>query len=397
MIVQSSPVPAARPLKVLHVISGDLWAGAEVQAYTLITNLQKQPGIEIAAALLNEGELTQRLRATGASVTVFDERRLGWLQITAGLRALMDGWQPDIVHTHRSKENVLGALANRFGRNVPSIRTAHGASERAPRGLKARGRHALIGSLDLWCARYAQQKVIAVSGQLGVKLAEALPPGKIVVIENGVDPDAVLSQRHPVEFRVREPDATHIGIVGRLVPVKRVDLFLAMAASLCRDAPQQRWRFHVFGDGPLRDSLRALANELGLASVLTFHGHRTDSIACMAALDAVVMCSDHEGLPMTALEAIVVGTPMVAHAVGGLTEVLSPANLVHEHDAGGYAAAVMRIIVAGGAPAEARAQVLAAYSAARNAARVRSLYEQLCGLDVGSQDRGDAPRSNTVS
>jgi L-malate glycosyltransferase len=386
-----------RSLKVLHVISGDLWAGAEVQAHTLISNLEKQPQIEIAAALLNEGELTQRLRATRACVNVFDERRLGSLQIMAGLRALMDRWQPDIVHTHRSKENVLGALANRFGRNVPSVRTAHGASEHAPRGLKARGRHALIGALDRWCARHAQQKIIAVSGQLGVQLAEELPPGKIVVIENGVDPDAVLAQRHPVEFRLQEPESIHIGIVGRLVPVKRVDLFLRMAASLLQDSPQRRWRFHVFGDGPLRDSLRALANELGLAAALTFHGHRTDIIACMAALDAVVMCSDHEGLPMTALEAVVLGTPMVAHAVGGLTAVLSQANLVREHDAGGYAAAVARILANHSATTTVRARVLEEYSAARNAARVRGLYEQLCGWDVVSQDRGDGSRSNMRS
>jgi L-malate glycosyltransferase len=292
---------------------------------------------------------------------------------------------------------VLGALANRFGRNVPSVRTAHGASEHAPRGLKARGRHALIGALDRWCARHAQQKIIAVSGQLGVQLAEELPPGKIVVIENGVDPDAVLAQRHPVEFRLQEPESIHIGIVGRLVPVKRVDLFLRMAASLLQDSPQRRWRFHVFGDGPLRDSLRALANELGLAAALTFHGHRTDIIACMAALDAVVMCSDHEGLPMTALEAVVLGTPMVAHAVGGLTAVLSQANLVREHDAGGYAAAVARILANHSATTTVRARVLEEYSAARNAARVRGLYEQLCGWDVVSQDRGDGSRYNMRS
>jgi glycosyltransferase involved in cell wall biosynthesis len=366
------------PLKVLHVISGDLWAGAEVQAFTLISTLGKQPDIQVAAAVMNEGELATRLRGIGTEVSVLDERHLSSLQIIARLREVMDRWRPDIVHTHRSKENVLGSMANRLGRNVPSIRTAHGANERAPRGMKARVRHGLIGALDKWCGRHAQERVIAVSSALAAQLASDFPAQKIVVIENGVDPEAVLSQRRGVvDFRASAPEARHVGIIGRLVAVKRVDLFLQIAARLVEQAPREHWRFHVLGDGPLRGSLEASARELRLSDLVTFHGHRSDIIACMAALDAIIMCSDHEGLPMTALEAVVLGVPVVAHSVGGLVELLDPRNLVTEHNPQGYQAALLQALEQRADAVVVRARLLDRYGAARNAAKVRAVYEEL--------------------
>lgn len=371
--------PPTSTLRVLHIVSGDLWAGAEVQAYTLLSNLSKLTGVEVAAVLMNDGELAQRLAAAGIPVTILDERRLGVYRIFTQLRALMQRWRPDVVHTHRSKENVLGSLANRFTRNVAAIRTAHGASEQVPKGMKARVRHAVIGGLDGWCARHVQRRVIAVSRELGERLAEDLPPEKIVVVENGVDVDAVAAQVAPVEFREAEPYATHVGIVGRLVPVKRVDLFLQSAAVLVREEPQRKWRFHVFGDGPLRAQLTRLADELALSAVVAFHGHRSDIVACMAALDVLVMCSDHEGLPMTALEAGVLGVPLVAHAVGGLLDVVPESLLVRAHDASGYAGALRALLASGaaGAAAEMSRRVRSDYSSVRNASRIKLLYEQV--------------------
>ena len=364
-------------LKVLHVISGDLWAGAETQAFTLLSMLHRN-GLDVQAVLMNDGELARRLAGAGVAVTIFDERRLGSLSILASLRRLMRSWQPDIVHTHRTKENVLGSLANRFSRNVPSVRTAHGANEHARRGLRQLPRRLFL-QLDRWCGNFLQQRVIAVSNDLARRLRDEFPGNRIVVIENGVDPEALRAQVHPVEFRSSAPQATHVGIVGRLVPVKRVDLFLAMAAMLRSAHPDRHWRFHVFGDGPLRDSLQKQARQLAVQDITTFHGHRSDVIACMAAIDMLVMCSDHEGMPMSALEALAVGTQVVAHAVGGLVEVveLHPSSvLVHAHDAAGYADAVHQV-TARGAAANAAVPLDQRFHADQNARRVDALYRSL--------------------
>jgi glycosyltransferase involved in cell wall biosynthesis len=365
-------------LKVLHIASGDLWAGAEVQLCTLLTHLHARSDTTVYAALMNEGELAKRLRALGIAVTVFDESSLGALQILKGLRALMQTLRPDVVHTHRIKENILASLANLAATRAAGVRTVHGASEHPPRGLHQLHKHLLVW-LDIFTGRHLQQRIIAVSQGLQAPLAQAFGAGKVVVIENGIDIAAVQAAIKPVDFREQAPAACHIGIVGRLQSVKRVDIFLEMAAQLMRTRPDIDWRFHVIGDGPLRAQLEQQANNLDIGGRITFHGHRHDSVACVAGLDALVMCSDHEGLPMTLLEAVTVGTPVLAHAVGGMVQVLEGNRggiLVKEHTPSAYAAGLLELLEQ---PKEAlraagQAHVQAEYAAGENAEKVSRLY-----------------------
>lgn len=385
-------------VRVLHVISGDLWAGAEVQAYTLVSHLVGMPDVRVAAALMNDGELANRLRGIGAEVFLTDERRLGTARILARLRAIMEAWRPDVVHTHREKENILGSLANRLTGNVPSVRTMHGWAEHQASAGLVKMRRDVLSNLDRWCARTLQQRVIAVSKELGIKAAREFPAEKIVVIENGVDRTALIAELRPAGFRMAEPTASHVGIVGRLVDVKRVDLFLHMAALL-REQPGIDCRFHVFGDGPLRVRLEELSDRIAVAKGVAFHGHRSDVASCIAGLDAVVICSDHEGMPMVALEAAALGIPTVAHAVGGLLEVVPPEFLVTRHDASGYAAAVRRALEDDGRAiaGQKSAQVLSQYSAATNADRVRTLYERVIAEHATSKSGSGTRRRHRAS
>lgn len=368
-----------RALRILHVASGDLWAGAEVQAFTLMSHLARVPGTEIAAVLLNDGALAAKLRSAGIEVYVIDEQQTGAAGILLRLRRVLEDWRPDVVHTHRLKENILGAVANRLGPNVPCVRTTHGGNER-PRGWGLRNivNRAAFG-LDRWCGRMLQQRVVAVSEELGSDLAGRFGADKVVVIENGIDAASVRSEQRVAEFRAADPDVTHIGIIGRLVAVKRVDLFIAMAAMLKEDQGGRKWRFHVFGDGPLRSTLEALARRLGVADDVRFHGHREDIATCMGGLDVLVNCSDHEGMPMTALEASALGVPLVAHAVGGLKSVVPQQFLVERHDAAGYGEGVLRALHADARSItrEKATSILEKFSAHLNAQRIRLLYEQL--------------------
>jgi glycosyltransferase involved in cell wall biosynthesis len=80
--------------------------------------------------------------------------------------------------------------------------------------------------------------------------------------------------------------------------------------------------------------------------IVTFHGHRMDIKNCIYGLDATVMCSDHEGLPMTALESLAIRTPIIAHKVGGLIQLMkeTPERLIVAHNASGYAKVFFRVI-----------------------------------------------------
>jgi len=368
-----------QPLRVLHIISGDLWAGAEVQAFTLMSHLAKMADTEVAVVLMNDGMLAQKLREIDISMWITDENTASFLRIFIRLCGVLRSWRPDLIHTHREKENILGSLAGSSCRNVPSVRTVHGRGEHDDAAGWRGTRHGLVTGVDRWCGRTLQQRVIAVSGELGQQLAREFPPEKVVVIENGVDIEAAKATEGVADFRRAEPRCVHVGIVGRLVNVKRVDLFIGMAALLQRGEPQSNWRFHVFGDGPLRSQLERLAENAALSDTIRFHGHREDIATCIAGLDALVICSDHEGLPMAALEAAVLEVPTVAHAVGGLVDVVPGAFLVTQHDAQGYRDGILRAL-----RQDARAiarnhalERLQRFSAARNAERVRTLYEQV--------------------
>ncbi len=357
-----------RALRILHIISGDLWAGAEVQAFTLMSQLARMPETEVAAVVMNEGTLTDKLRAVGIRVHLTDEKALASLQILVRLRGVLMDWRPDLIHTHREKENILGTLANRVCGNVPSVRTVHGGREHAGvvswRGI----RHRFVAELDSWCGRTSKQSVIAVTRELGVQMARNFSSERVVIIENGVDAEAVMAQRGVAEFRTSGPGVTHVGTVGRLVQVKRVELFLETAVQLRCLCPERRWRFHVFGDGPARTSLQKLSDRMGISDVVTFHGHRSDIATCIGGLDVLVICSDHEGMPMTVLEAAALAVPTVAHAVGGLIDVVPKELLVTRHDAGGYSDAILRAIQkdARSVVRGQAAETLLRYSAKRN-------------------------------
>lgn len=373
----------------LHIASGDRWAGAEVQLYTLLTQLHQRNDITPRAILLNDSELANRLRARDIPVDILDESRLGALAVLRGLCALLKQHQPDIVHTHRLKENILGAVANRLTIRAASLRTVHGAEETQADGLRQLPKR-LIRTLDRWVGRHLQQRVIAVSAPLAELLAIDFPREQIAIIENGVDIDAVLAAVTPVEFREREPQAVHVGLVGRLDAVKRVDIFLQMARQLIDNQPSTNWRFHIFGEGSQETSLKQLSTALSLDAHVIFHGHRRDIAACIAGLDALVMCSDHEGLPMTILEALAVGTPILAHAVGGLNVVLEGnrgGELVSQHTAEGYQRGLLQLLGRDRSQLarEGLATLHARYSAESNASAVADAYQRCLNCRADSK------------
>jgi L-malate glycosyltransferase len=354
--------------RVVHILSGDRWAGAEVQAFTLLTHLQAHT--ELHVIVMNNGELAKRCQSTAIATTILDESSMSCVQLFNAIRRQLDKLKPAIVHTHRLKENILGSLANLVTCRAKCLRTAHGAPEFIPSGKQK-----LQVWLDKLCGRYFQDAIIAVSGDLENTLANAFPRRKLRVITNGIDPQAIKAEITTPDFKRNAANAMHIGLVGRLDPVKRVDIFLEMAAILLRETPGIPWRFHIFGEGRQADSLQQLARELGIAEQVEFHGHRVDIRNCIAGLDAVVMPSDHEGLPMAALETLALGVRLVAHDIGGLTELLKNNKdyLVSKHNARAYAKVLTDVTLR----EKSVVPLNADYLASTNSEKVSSLYREL--------------------
>ena len=320
-MTSEADTPAGGEMRCLHLASGDLWAGAEVQVCNLLTRLHGMDGVRAFAVLLNEGELAERLRAAGVPVTVLDETRLSTWRILRGVRHILRRERIGLIHTHRRKENFIGGLAARLY-GCPSVQTVHGRNEHAPRPGDLRAR--LLQGVDWISARFLQRRIVAVSEILGSELAARYPPGRVAVIPNGVDLAPLRGIAADTASRPLNGRPMEIAVVGRLVPVKRVDLVIRIAAELERTHPGV-FRFHVYGEGPQRNSLEEMAGRMLPAGVLSFEGFRTDVTRRLAEHDALLITSDHEGLPTNLLEALALGRPVVARAVGEIPLVLGSA------------------------------------------------------------------------
>jgi glycosyltransferase involved in cell wall biosynthesis len=291
------------------------------------------------AIILNPGTLADKIREAGIALEVLDESRENVFQLTRAVNQYVTANRPDLIHCHRLKENIIGGLvAARHG--IPSVRTLHGASEHGFGAFNIRKR--VLHDIDYLCGRFLQKKIIAVSEPLARQLCSKYPPPKVCLIHNGLDLGHASSH---VDSKFQQP--LRIGIVGRLVPVKRVDIFLEVAAAVLANASlEQKPDFQVIGDGPLRAQLEKRADELELNGQLEFVGHVDNAEEQIAQLDVLVLCSDHEGLPMVALESMKHKTLVLTHPIGGLPQLLDDGRcgyLVEKQAASSFVEAIHAI------------------------------------------------------
>src|SRR5262245_25792653 len=152
------------PLRICHVISADLWAGAETQVASTMAYLVEQPGIAVEAVLFNDGRLADELRGLKVPVTVIDESRTSAVAILTGLIRILREHQYDVVHVHKYKEGVLGTIAARLAGVPYVVRTMHGLAEplRGWKHIKSQ----LYEALDWITLQSLADLVIAVSQRM---------------------------------------------------------------------------------------------------------------------------------------------------------------------------------------------------------------------------------------
>ena len=330
-------------IHVLQIVSGDLWAGAEVMLYTLASTLHKELNTRVSIVILNPGILEKKLRDCGLDVFVIDESQLNARQILQQLNRIIDELRPDVIHTHRIKENILGSIAAWRNGHIPSLRTLHGAAEHHPPIYKL---HKHIIFLINWlCGRYYQRYIVAVSPDMAQNLEKKFPRQQIKMIENGIDINAMLQNTSEKQPDKRED--YRIGIAGRLTPVKRVDLFIQIAVYLKQEHPELPVNFYIYGDGPLLNTLQQQVKDQAASQYIHFAGHCKNMAEALQTLDALLMTSDHEGLPMILLEAMCLKVPVIAHAVGGIPHLLDQGNcgvLVQTQQPEDFAMAIFQLI-----------------------------------------------------
>lgn len=216
----------------------------------------------------------------------------------------------DLVHAHSSKAGFLVRLAAIcVGRSGRCIFTPHGWSFWAFSGGTSHFYASLERIAARWCAR-----IIAVSNyERDAGLAQGIGrPGQYVVVANGIETARFAADPVPVP--------------GRIVMVARLDApklpVLAIEAIALVRQRHPGATLELVGDGPLRAESQARANALGLGDGVRFLGQRGDVPTLLAGASVALHASRYEGSPLTVMEAMAAGVPIVATAAGGMDELV---------------------------------------------------------------------------
>lgn len=304
-----------RPARILHVINTSEEGGGARHLLQLVSGLDPSAFAPVVATT-DHGPLVGRLEAASVEVVDvdmmrgrFDPRPVARLR-----RLLRRGF--DLVHLHGTRAGFFGALALRGVEPRPRvIYTVHGlsCSRRAPAPVCA-----FFRSIERFVARRAD-RVISVSDRdrrLGVETG-IFPADRTTSIPNGIDLRA-FPPSLPEPFS--RQGVVEIVTIARLVPQKGIRFLVEAARRVADRHPEAR--FTVFGDGPERPGLEARVARLGLGDHLRFAGVATDAAGDLGFYDLFVLPSLWEGMPISLLEAMAAGRPVVATAVSGSTELV---------------------------------------------------------------------------
>ncbi|HTQ04130.1 MAG TPA: glycosyltransferase [Polyangiaceae bacterium] len=363
-------------LTVVHVLSSFGVGGQERMALEL-ASWQKRRGHRVLAVSLapdGEGPLGELFRAAGIEAETVPKHAGVDASLPVRLATVLGGAGADIAHTHNPHAMIYGAPAAGLAR-CKSVHTKHGMNPDQTRRLWLRRTAATL--VDAYVA------VTPLLAQVAAERAEC-DPSRIHVVPNGIDvtrfkPDPEARARVRAELGIPS-GAWLVGTVGRLAPEKDQALLIRAMAPLL----DERRQLVVVGDGPERAALERARAETWRAEFVHLIGARSDVAPYLAAMDAFVLSSRTEGLPLVLLEAMATGVPVVSTAVGGIPDLVeSGVNgmLVPPEDERGLVRELVSLAnqpTAGLKLGQAgREAVLRRYSLAQMAERYEEIYQQV--------------------
>lgn len=228
------------------------------------------------------------------------------------LYSLLKELKPDVINTYN-----FGTIEYHITAYLAGVKTRvhsdHGHGGDAQDGLNKKNN--FIRKIS----SYFINDYVVVSKDLmeWVTKVVKVKPGKIHLIQNGVDVPSAILAKHPFSN-----DEKVICTVGRLDPVKNQSLLLN-AFKLALESISIPVKLKIVGDGPERKALESLSVELGIEPFVDFMGYREDVREQLESCDVFVLSSHYEAMPMTILESMAIGIPVVTTDVGGIRHFVS--------------------------------------------------------------------------
>jgi glycosyltransferase involved in cell wall biosynthesis len=329
--------------------------------------------------------IRRRAMDYNAPIEEVDDRGAWDWRVLPRLLAICRQLHVDIWHAHDYKTNLIGLLLRRF-HPMRMVTTCHGWVEYTPRTK-------LYYRVDRWSLpRY--ERVICVSDDILSKCREnGVDAQKSLLIENAIDADQY--RRSIPVHAAKQPwncpaDRFLIGAAGRLSAEKAFDVLIRSVGELVRSGFDVG--LFIAGDGPQRDSLQQLIDDLGLHDRVRLLGFQSDLIAFYQALDLFVLSSLREGLPNVMLEAMALEVPVVATPIAGIPRLISHEEnglLVPSCEVPSFVQCIERICADAGLRTRlataGRSTIEERYSFAARMKKVAALYDELLAETNGKR------------
>lgn len=297
-------------LAILHTESSLGWGGQEIRVLTEAAGVAKL-GHDVLLAAPAQSRIFAEAARFGVKARAIPIGRKGARGVLA-MRQLLSRHAFDVINTHSSTDTWLAAVAGALLSSAPPIvRTRH-ISAPLPRNRATRWLYNSASARIVTTGEKLRKQVIAETG---------VEAPRVVSIPTGID----LARFHPADRNVARAivdlphDAPIVGIVATLRSWKGHRYLLEAFAAMKR--PQAL--LVVVGDGPQRESLEALAAELGIAAQVRFVGNRLDVAPWMQSLDVFCLPSyANEGVPQALMQAMACGLPVLTTPVGSIEEIV---------------------------------------------------------------------------
>jgi glycosyltransferase involved in cell wall biosynthesis len=298
-------------MRIFQLVDDLGYGGAQEVVIGLALSL-KSRGNHVEIGCLREAgnhpEAVQHVERSGIPVVPFQKPEGFHLPTLWKIREYLEAGDFDLVHSHNPLVHHYAAAAGRLARIPAVVSTLHGTATLTMQPW---------ARVLFWASAMLSDRIVSVCPEVDdvFRLAYPLPPEKFAVVDNGIDLSRFLSvpERCPRREIV-------FGAVGRLVPVKNHRILIEAFQLATRRHSGIRLR--ILGGGPLEQELRQLVRSLNLTESVELCGYHTDVPGFLANVDVYVLPSDSEGLPMSLLEAIASGLPVIATEVGGVPGVV---------------------------------------------------------------------------
>ncbi len=312
--------------RLLYLVTRGEHGGAQAHVLNLAMGMRDRFEVEVATG--EEGFLTDACREHGIPVHVvpYLRREIAPLNDARGLNELlklMRRIEPDLVHAHTFKAGFLGRFAARYSK-IACVYTVHmwPFGDAVPLSWRV-----VAPVCERLAARWCD-KIITVS-ELGARDAAQYRIGRssqVVPILNGI-------ADHPARARLDHDKTLSCTMVARFTHFKDHGVLLRAFAKVPGEV-----RLKLVGDGTTMGAAKKLAQDLGIRERVEFKGARSDVPGILAQTDIFVLASKTETLPISILEAMRAGLPVIASDVGGISEevvdgetgLLVPAGSVEE-------------------------------------------------------------------